>query len=499
MASKVPLGAVAGVVGFLVIVEFTSGILQGYYTPILTDVARYLGIHDADVNWFEGSQLMLSALVVPALAKLGDMVGHKRILLVSTALTALASIGLAFAPTFALFLVAWALQGFYVVWLPLEVALIFSRSRAGANAAALTRKAAGFLVAGLEFGAIVGALSGGAISDAVFGERDALDATAWQAAVTPGMWIVLIVPAVFVVACFFVILFGVKESPDQTGGRLDYVGLVIISMALLVLTAGLSFMRVTGPGGILSWAAIALGLALLVPFVLWELRQADPLIDIRMLAQKAMWPVQVTALLFGVSVLGAQAPLSTFARTNPELVGYGLGAKGFTVSLLIGTYVIALVVGAMLFPLVTRVIAPRRALMGAAALIAIGYLALVPFHDTFVQVLGAMVVAGIGSGALVAALPSAAAAVAPRGQTGVATGLTNTTKTIGGAIASCVFGIALLSHLSTDVTSTAGSMSGYYTVWIVCGLTAVVATILLAFVPKRAFEDAPTPIAAEVR
>ena len=54
-----------------------------------------------------------------------------------------------------------------------------------------------------------------------------------------------------------------------------------------------------------------------------------------------------------------------------------------------------------------------------------------------------MVIAGLGSGALVAALPAAAAAAAPRGQTGIAAGLTNTTKTIGGSFASAIFGIVL--------------------------------------------------------
>ena len=100
----------AGVVGFLAFVELTSGVLQGYYTPMLTDIARHLGVHDADVNWLEGSQLMLSALVVPALAKLGDMVGHRRILLWSTAVTAAASLVLPFTDSFAVFLVAWAVQ-----------------------------------------------------------------------------------------------------------------------------------------------------------------------------------------------------------------------------------------------------------------------------------------------------------------------------------------------------------------------------------------------------
>ncbi|MDN4491598.1 hypothetical protein QQX13_12210 [Demequina sp. SYSU T00068] len=44
-----------GIVGALVVVEASSGVIQGYYTPLLTDIARHLGIHDADVNWFESS------------------------------------------------------------------------------------------------------------------------------------------------------------------------------------------------------------------------------------------------------------------------------------------------------------------------------------------------------------------------------------------------------------------------------------------------------------
>jgi MFS family permease len=474
--SKVRLGAVAGVVGFLVIVEFTSGVLQGYYTPLLTDIARYLNIHDADVNWFEGAQLLLSALVVPALAKLGDMVGHKRILLVSTAITAVAAFGVAFAPSFWFFLAAWSFMGFYVVWLPLEIALIYSRSRALGNPAALTRKAAGFLVAGLECGAIVGALSAGIIGEALAGQ----------------LWIILLVPAFAVSACFFVILLGVKESPDLTGGKLDRGGLTLLTIALLALTSGLFFMRVTGPGNWLPWTAIAVGILLFVPFVRFELKQDDPLIDIRMLRQPAMWPVQVTALLFGVSVLGAQAPLSTFARTDHETYGYGLSASTGQVSILIGLYVISLVIGALLFPIIARFSTPRIVLIGAAVLVAIGYLLFVPFHDTLPQLLVNVSIAGLGSGALVAALPSAAAAIAPRGQTAVATGLTNSTKTIGGAFASCIFGIALLSYVTTSsgTEGTAGSLTGYYVVWIVCGVTALLAAALLAFfVPKRAFSD----------
>src|SRR4051794_10504767 len=430
--ARAALGPLATVVGFLAFVEFTSGILQGYYTPMLTDIARHLDIHDADVNWLEGSQLALSALVVPALAKLGDMVGHKRILLWSTAVTAAASLALPFADSFPVFLVAWALQGFYVVWLPLEIALIWSRSRAAGHSAAVTAKAAGLLVAALEIGAIAGALVGGALVD-----------------VLP-LRVVLLIPALAVVACFVVVRFGVRESPDLAGGRLDTVGLAIISLALLALTGGLSFLRLNGVGDLLSWALVGLGVLLVVPFARWELRSPDPLIDVRLFRSSALWPVFLTAGLFGVSVLGAQAPLSTFARTDPAEVGYGLGTAGFTTSLLIGIYLIAMIAGALAYPVISRRTTPRLTLMGASALVAVGYLLFLPFHDTYLQAVTNMVVAGLGSGALVAALPSAAAAAAPAHQTGVATGLTNSVKTIGGAISSCVFGIALASRVAGE-------------------------------------------------
>ena len=466
------LGALASVVGFLAFVEFTSGILQGYYTPMLTDIARNLDIHDADVNWLEGSQLMLSALVVPALAKLVDMVGHKRMLLVSTAVTAAASLVLPFTDSFAVFLAAWALQGFYVVWLPLEIALIWSRSRSMAGRAVLTARAAGLLVAALELGAISGALAGGALIDSL------------------PLTVVLLIPALAVVICFFVILFGVKESPEPVGGRFDTVGLVLISFALIAFTGGLSFLRLNGVGDLLSWGLVVLGILLVVPFALWELRHDDPLIDVRMFRSPALGPVFLTAGLFGVSVLGAQAPLSTFARTDPEVYGYGLGTAGFTTSLLIGVYLIAMIVGALLFSPIARKLTPRVTLMGASTLVGVGFLMFLPFHDTYAQVLTNMIIVGFGSGALVAALPAAAASAAPASQTGVATGLTNSVKTVGGAIASCVFGIALI-HGATGAAAegTAGSFAGYVTVWVVCGATALAAAVLLAFVPKQAFTD----------
>ena len=467
----------AGLIGFLFFVEFVSGILQGFYVPLIPDLVDYLGIKDADFNVFEGAQLLLSALVVPILAKLGDMYGHKKILLVSTVLTAGATWWLAFAGDFTSFLIAWTLQAFYVVWLPLEIALIFDKGRRSGRAASATRKAAGLLIVGLEAGAIAGALGSSAVFEAFGG----------AAALEQSMVPTLMVPAIAVSIVFFVILFGVPESEPLPGRSLDWIGFSILTIGLLLITSGLTFLKFNGPQWWV-WAVIVLGIVTFWPFVRFELRQKDPAIDIRVFRQPTMWPVQLTAFLIGISILGAQAPLATYAGTDKVELGYGLGLASGTISILIGLYLVSMIVGALLFPVVSRIFTPRLALIVAAFLVAVGYLLFIPLHLETWQVFMNMVIAGLGSGALVGAMPAAAAA-APRGQTGIASALTNTTKTIGGSFASSVFAIVLAIGAVQVAGSTAGSLFGYYLVWAICGGGALVAAILLFFVPKRAFAD----------
>jgi MFS family permease len=478
-------------VGFLFLVELVSGILQGFYVPLIPELVAHLRVTDGDFNWFEASSLLLSAIIVPIFAKLGDMYGHKRMLLISTALTAGATWWLAFTGDFWSFLAAWSLQSFYVVWLPLEVALIFDRGRRTDTAASQTRRAAGFLVVALEAGAIIGALGASRVFRAVDGN----------------LMLTLFVPAIAVTLVFFAILIGVPESERQGRRKLDGVGFGLLSLGLLLITAGLVFLRLDQIGDlavametrvIVLVLAVLAGAAVLWVFARWELRHPDPAIDLRVMRQPAMWPVLVTAGLFGISVLGAQAPLLTYAATDPTEHGYGLGLEDDTRSYLVGAYLVAMIVGALLFAFASRHLSPRLALIAATAFVALGYLLFLPFHLETWQVITNMVIAGLGSGALVAALPAAAAAAAPRGQTGVASGMTNTTKTIGGAFASAVFGVVLVTAASEVAQTTVAPLAGYMTVWAVCGVGALVAMVLLFFVPKLAFADVEAELLPEV-
>jgi MFS family permease len=466
------------IVGFLACVEFASGILQGYYTPIYSDMANHLSIADADVNWFEAAQLVVSALVVPPLARLGDVIGHRKVLLIATVVTALGSWVMAFAPNFATFLVGTALQGAYVVWLPLEVAIIHRRTSGTGRRDLLTRRSAAVLVAVLEFSVIVGALCSGALVESL------------------SMTAVLALPAVVVTLCVVAIWFGVEEVPGDAESGFDWAGLAVLTTLVGLIMGGLIAMRLQGPGSVLPWALVVLGLVMLLPLCRVEVARANPLVDVRLLASPTQWPVQLTAFLFGISILGAQIPLSTYLRSDPETAGYGFGLTASETSIRIALYVLSLMAGALSYPLVARRLGVRWALVTAIVLVAIGYAGWVPFHDSRVLTVVTMVVAGLGSGALVAALPAAAAAEAPADRVGFATGMTNATKTMGGAIASAVFAICLAATGSLgDPAYGHAPLSGYLAVWTICAASAAIGAVALMLrTTMGAPAEARTPI-----
>ncbi len=317
---------------------------------------------------------------------------------------------------------------------------------------------------------IIGALTSGALVEAT------------------SMGFLLALPAIVVTAVFFVIWFGIEDAPGEATGGYDWGGLALITLALGLVMGGLIAIRVQGPGSVLRLGTGGARPALaLVPFARYEAAHPEPMVDVRLLATPGQWPVQLTAFLFGMSVLGAQIPLSTFARTDPDIAGYGLGADASFVSTLIGVYVVFLAIGAFTLPLTSRLLGPRGALVLGALLVALGYALWLPFHDSTGQALVNMAIAGVGSGALVAALPATAAAAAPPDRTGFATGMTNATKTVGGAIASSIFAICLASAGSIeDPVKGHAPLSGYLTVWAICAAAALLAAVALLLMPRRA-------------
>lgn len=478
--SPAPTGSVVPrigmVIGFLLFTEIVYGILRGFYGPIVSEIADDLGIFDSDFNWFETAQHSMAGFMVLVFSRLGDVRGHKRVLLWTTCITAVGSWILVLAPSFTTFLIGYALQGACAVWLSMEIAIIYRRTEGSEHQHRLSRRGAGILVSGFYLSIIIGALSSGLL-----------------VGVMP-LAVVLSVPAVLTSACIVVVWFGIEsDKPTTASARLDRVGLGLLAASLGSFLAGMVFIHLQGVSSLLAWALVLAGLGLQVPFARYEAGHSEPMIDVRLLKIRAQWPVQLAALLYGIALLGAEIPIITYARTDPDVVGYGLGTGAEFVSIGIATQTIFIAVGALSGPWVAGRLGVRRAVVLAAFLGATGIGLWVPFHDSPVQALVNLGLTGLGAGAVMAALPVLAATAAPADRTAFATGMTNAGKTIGGAIASAVFAVVLSATGSLEgLTEGYAPLSGYLTVWSICAAAGFLACLALWMLP-RSVDEEPKP------
>ncbi|MFB7941341.1 MFS transporter, partial [Streptomyces sp. NPDC056049] len=448
-------GSVRAVVGLLVLFELTSGFLQGGIAPLLPEIGRELGIRDADLTWVLSAQLLAAAVSVPVLGRLGDLHGHRRVLRWALASVAVGTLLVALAPNLEVLLLGRVLTGPLAALLPLEIALVRDRLPLGPARSAIAR-----LVGALALGTLLGGVLTGAVHE-----------------LTDDVRLTLLLPVVLAVACVPVSFLAIPESRRLARGRLDLPGAVLLSATMLLLLSGVSAAQDDGPG---PSALIQLGLALLLG-VVWtrvELRTAEPLVDVRALADRRVAPFFLCAFAFGVVYFGGQAPDATFLAADPATTGYGFGLSALSISLVALPAAATAVVTASLTARIAGRTGYVPALAGSFALVAASFLTTAVLHTAIWQLVAAKVLAGLGLGVALGAMPTVIAEASDPSRTGVTTALYNNVKTLGGAVAGGVMA-AVLTASATQVSDTPAA-SAYVTVWLICaGVAAAAAALTL--------------------
>nr|WP_276610920.1 MFS transporter [Kineococcus siccus] len=451
----------------MVFVELTSGFLQGYYLPLFGALTTHFSITDADITWFTALQSLAAGVCVPVLAKLGDIAGHRRVLVVAVLAVLAGTLVTALSSDYRLVLAGRVLVGPLAVWLPLEVALVHHRLD-GVTA----RRAVGMLVSALTLGAVVGTLAAGALASV-------LDLTA-----------VLLVPAVLVAACAVVVLTVVPESTVRTHPHVDVVGFAGLAVVMVALLWGLRSAQTGGFAAATTVVPLAAALVVLVGWVAWERRTEVPAVNLRLLTSRALWPVYSTSFLFGMVLFGTQTVLTTFLTAEPGRAGYGFALTPGRTALVTALSALTAAVGASAFPALARRVGMPGVLAAGCLAGAAGNLLLLGGNASLPLVVVAVVVSGLGSGLLLGCLPAYAAEASPPDQTGIATGVYNSLKTLGGAAAGAVFGVVLAAFAVEG--SRNSSLGGYETVWAICAGAFLLCLPLLAVLRGRRAETTGT-------
>lgn len=418
-------------VGLLVLVEFASGILQGGYPILLPHLADTLHFGAGDQAVVLGVEFLVAGIAVPVVSRLGDLHGHRRMLLVTLALTLLGYLATALATDLPVLFAGRLLAGTLPCWLPLEFAIL--RDRLGEERGG---HAVGLLVGALTFGSIVGAV------------------------IRPGTWAMAALPA-FALA---VVWRWAPESAARARGRLDWPGAVLLSAGLGLLFGGFTSAG-TSTGAALTVALLVAAAGLLALFVRHELRIDEPTVDVRMLARPATAPVFALSFLLGCALYGAQSPTLSFQSADPADVGYGLDAGSQLLGLLSLPAVLGAMAGALCAHRLGRRFGARPVLACGFALSAAGYGLICAGHDAAWQFVLPTACAGLGGGVGLTLLPGLLMRRLPVEDTGVGTGVYNTLKTLAGAAAGAA-GAALLDVLV--VRPDVPSERAFVLVWAGC-------------------------------
>ncbi|MCD2498857.1 MFS transporter [Microbacterium nymphoidis] len=468
VTQSLPKVSARAVVGFLIFCELASGFVQGFYAPLLGEIAGHLKVSDADITWFLTVQTLAAAVCVPLLSKLGDIFGHRRMLRIAVISVLIGTLVTALLPNYPLVLAARILVGPLAVWLPLEIALVHNRIK-GETA----RTSIGLLVSCLTGGAILGTISAGVFS-----------------ALLPSLTLTLLIPVLFVAVSVYAVFFKVPESTSRTGAKVDVLGFIGIGLAMIVLLFGLRLASSEGFGSAATIGTLAAAVVIFALWVLWELRSSSPAIDVRLIVSRRMGPVYLTAFLFGMVMFGAQSPSTTFLTADPAQTGYGFAASAGTASAVTAVVTILATIGAATFAPIARRVGIRTVLVTGAILAASGSLVQIAFHDQLWQIFLVSAINGTGMGLLLGALPALVAEVAPSDQTGIATGVYNSLRTLGGSAAGAVFAVILAGFTASG--SLSSSIGGYVTIWAVCAGAFLIAAVALAFMRMPSPADTTT-------
>ncbi|GGV11479.1 MFS transporter [Streptomyces spectabilis] len=357
----------------------------------LPQIRAGLDLSDTGQAWTVNAYvLVFGALLLPG-GRAGDVHGLRRVFLLGTGLFALASLSAALAPTTAVLIAARAVQGTGAALLaPTALALVLTlypdRERRGTALGV--------------WGAVSGA--GGAAGVLLSGLLTSL--YGWRA-----VFVVMVPLALAVLVATRLLV----EADRPRGGSLDAPGAVTLTAGLGALAHGLS-----GP-----WPLAVLGLALLGLFAVVQRRAAEPLLPPRM---RAVAAPNVLMALLGAVWLGLFYFLPLYQQRDLDYSPLEAGLTQLPLALMItlSSWATGRLSG--------RAVLPAGLLVLGAGL---AWLARTPADGTFlVDLLGPTLLVGSGLGVAFVRLTALASTGVAAADNGLAGGLVNATRQIGGAV-----------------------------------------------------------------
>ncbi|MER7005394.1 MFS transporter [Dactylosporangium sp. NPDC000555] len=445
----------------LVMVALSLGFGSGTFLAVLPDLSKFVGVSAGQLNWLTSAQLLCTVVAVPIVGRLGDMFGHRRILFLAVAMTAIGGVLLALATSFAAMLIGRAMQGAIGSLFALGPALVRDRLPTTRGHTVITA-----LAGSLLFGAVLGLLSAASLSKAEHGTQTALAISA----------VVYATAAALVLAA--------PESVVRARRSVDVPGAILLVVGLGCVVLGLSRVEVSGWAAPSTAGFLIAGLLVVAGWVRFEASTRHPLIDVRAMANRRVLPPAVIAFAFGVAQYGAQTAAVTFMASPADKLGYGLSMSIRDIAQLLAPCVIVGFIAALCAARLAAFVGERVAFVVGSVLLVLGFASMIAFHESKTSFALALTVQFAGQGIAQAMWPAVLSAAAEPTERGAITSVGQSLETLGGGLSTALFATILSSLVITGTD--APTVGAYVWVWLICGgISATIVPLAYVLRPSR--------------
>jgi EmrB/QacA subfamily drug resistance transporter len=450
--------AVCCVAQFMVILDLSI------VNVALPSIQFSLGFSAAELQWVVDAYAIAFAGFLMLGGRVADRFGQRRTIVAALTLFALASLAGGAAPTRVLLVGARAVQGFSCAFMAASsLAIITSSFERGPK----LHRAIGLWAAMNGAGGAAGVFLGGVITQEL----------SWR-------WVLLINPPIGLAAALVAWAVVTDRRRARDEGSFDVAGALTLTVGQIVLVYGVVEAGLRGWHSAYALGPIIGGLVLLVVFGVIEARLASaPLVPFKELT-KPLQNANTIVLLFSAAIFPMWYLSSLYLQQVLGLSPLKTGLTFLPMTLMI------LLVARNAGKLVSR-FGVRPVLGSGLSMMTVGMLLLAKVAASgsaivYVMVPGLLTAAGIA----MSIVPSTIAATqgAKEGQAGLASGLVNTSRQVGGGL-----GIAILVTLATTRTSdligagqtvpqalTEGFRLGFYIAAGLCGAAALATFALLS-------------------
>jgi EmrB/QacA subfamily drug resistance transporter len=395
---------------FMVVVDFT--IVQ----VALPSIGREFGVSVNGLQWIVTAYGLTLAGFLMLSGRVGDIYGHKKLFIIGVLLFSLASLTGGLAPSDTVLILARVAQGLGAAMASATglsiLAAAFPEGKERNRALSIFAAATGSgFAAGMIFGGLITATLG------------------WR-------WVFDInVPIGIIVS-----LLSAKYISSNTTGlthenkqhhHLDIFGAVLITAGLMLLVYSLTSAQDTGIGSTQTLELLLLSVIVLAAFVLIEYRSKAPLMPLGFLRRGSIFGANAVGLLQVGPFVGMVFILTDYLQ---QLRGYSALSAGLA---FIPMGAVFLVISVFLSARLVNRLGVKPVIISGMALQVVGYLSLAPIYITesyFGGLLGPSLLIGVGTGLSFTAINISALTGTRKGEEGLASGLINTSRQIGGPI-----------------------------------------------------------------